>query len=92
MNQSQVAEAGGLSRRNVSDFLGLNAMKSLLGQGYTDMRFEREEIESESGSRGQSRFCPSLQKLPALAGCGKLTGGTKPPYTNFLKFCYRYSI
>ena len=58
MSQTQVAEAVGLSRRNVSDFLRSNALKSLLGEGYTDTIFEREEIEieSEPGSRGQSRF------------------------------------
>jgi transcriptional regulator with XRE-family HTH domain len=58
MSQTQVAEAVGLSRRNVSDFLRSNALKSLLGEGYTDSIFEREEIEieSEPGSRGQSRF------------------------------------
>ncbi|MEG4535373.1 hypothetical protein [Microcoleus sp. D2_18a_D3] len=58
MSQTQVAEAAGLSRRNVSDFLRSNALKSLLGEGYTSTIFEREEIEieSEPGSRGQSRF------------------------------------
>jgi hypothetical protein len=57
-SQTQVAEAAGLSRRNVSDFLRSNALKSLLGQGYTSTMFEREEIEieSEPGRRRQSRF------------------------------------
>lgn len=58
MSQTQVAEAVGLSRRNVSDFLRSNALKSLLGEGYTGTIFEREEIEiePEPGRRGQSRF------------------------------------
>lgn len=58
MSQTRIAEAAGLSRRNVSDFLRSNALKSLLGEGYTSTIFEREEIEieSEPGSRGQSRF------------------------------------
>jgi hypothetical protein len=55
---TKVAEAGGLSRRNVSDFLRSNTLKSLLGQGYTSTMFEGEEIEieSEPGRRRQSRF------------------------------------
>ncbi|MEZ2339538.1 hypothetical protein [Microcoleus sp.] len=42
----------------MSDFLRSNAGESLLGEGYTSTIFEREEIEIESelGSRGQSRF------------------------------------
>ena len=58
MSQSQVAEAVGLSRRNVSDFLRSKAIKALLGEGYTGTILEREEIEiePEPGKRGQSRF------------------------------------
>ncbi|MEZ2224694.1 hypothetical protein [Microcoleus sp.] len=42
----------------MSDFLRSNAGESLLGEGYMSTIFEREEIEieSEPGSRGQSRF------------------------------------
>jgi hypothetical protein len=58
MSQSQVAEAVGLNRRNVFDFLRSNTLKSLMGEGYTSSVIEREEIEieSEPGKRGQSRF------------------------------------
>jgi hypothetical protein len=58
MSQTQAAEAVGLSRRNVSDFLRSNAIKALLGEGYTGTILEREEIEiePEPGKRGQSRF------------------------------------
>lgn len=58
MSQSQVAEAVGLSRRNVSDFLRSKAIKALLGEGYTGTILDREEIEiePEPGKRGQSRF------------------------------------
>src|SRR4028119_1621008 len=64
---TKVAEAAGFSRRNVSDFLRSNALKSLLGQGYTSTMFEREEIEieSEPGRRRQSRF---LSIPPEIAG------------------------
>ena len=58
MSQTQAAEAVGLSRRNVSDFLRSNTIKALLGEGYTGTILEREEIEiePEPGKRGQSRF------------------------------------
>ncbi|MCU0565855.1 MAG: hypothetical protein MUF49_04590 [Oculatellaceae cyanobacterium Prado106] len=58
MSQTQAAEAVGLPRRNLSDFLRSNALQSLLGKGYTGTISEREEIEIESevGKRGQSRF------------------------------------
>ncbi len=58
MSQAQVAEAVGLSRRNVSDFLRSKAIKALIGKGYTGTILEREEIEiePEPGKRGQSRF------------------------------------
>ena len=48
MSQTKVAGAAGLSRINVSDFLRSNALKGLLGKGYADTIFEREEIEIES--------------------------------------------
>lgn len=35
MSQTQASEAVGLSRQNVSDFLRSNAIKTLLGEGYT---------------------------------------------------------
>lgn len=60
---TKVAEAAGLSRRNVSDFFRSNALKSLRGTGYTSTNFEREEIESEPGSRGQSRFLSVPPKI-----------------------------
>lgn len=58
MSQIQASEAVGLSGRNVFDFLRSNALKTLLGEGYTDSVFESEqiEIESEGDKRGQSRF------------------------------------
>jgi hypothetical protein len=58
ISQTKVAKAAGLSRRNVSDFLRSNALKSLLREGYTNTMFEREEIEieSEPGRRRPSRF------------------------------------
>lgn len=58
MSQTQAAEAVGLSRRNVSDFLRSNTIKTLLGEDYTGTILEREEIEiePEPGKRGQSRF------------------------------------
>jgi hypothetical protein len=51
MSQTKVAEAAGLSRRNVSDFLRSNALKSLLGEGYTSTSFEREAIAIQSLGR-----------------------------------------
>jgi hypothetical protein len=58
VSQTKVAGAAGLSRRNASDFLRSNALKSLLGKGYTGTVFEREEIEIEfkPSSQGQSWF------------------------------------
>ena len=58
MSQTQVAEAVGLSRRNVSDFLRSNAIKALLGEGYTGTMSEREEIgiEPEPGKRERDYF------------------------------------
>lgn len=53
-----MAETVGLSRRNVSDFLRSNALKTMLGEGYMGAISDREEIEieSEAGKRGQNRF------------------------------------
>ena len=51
MRQTKVAKAAGLSRRNVSDFLPSNGLKSLLGEGYTSTSFEREAIAIESLGR-----------------------------------------
>ncbi len=58
MSQTQASEAVGLSRQNVSDFLRSNAIKTLLGEGYTSPISESEqiEIESQGDKRGQSRF------------------------------------
>ena len=58
MSQTQASEAVGLSRQNVSDFLRSNAIKTLLGEGYTSpiSANEQIEIESEGDKRGQSRF------------------------------------
>lgn len=58
MSQTQASEAVGLSRQNVSDFLRSNAIKTLLGEGYTSpiSGSEQIEIESEGDKRGQSRF------------------------------------
>jgi hypothetical protein len=81
MSQTKAAEAAGLSRRNLSDFLLSNALKSLLVK-VTRVRFLSAKKSKSSLSLvvgGKVGFCPSLQKLPALTGCGKLTGGTKPP-------------
>jgi hypothetical protein len=50
---TKVAEAAGLSRRNVSDFLRSNALKSLLGESYTSTIFEREE-EDATGLFGKT--------------------------------------
>lgn len=58
MSQAGAADAVGLSRQNVSDFLRSNAIKTLLGEGYTSpiSASEQIEIESEDDKRGQSRF------------------------------------
>jgi hypothetical protein len=58
MSQTQASEAVGLSRQNVSDFLRSNAIKTLLGEGYTSpiLGNEQIEIEAEGDKRGQSRF------------------------------------
>ncbi len=81
MSQTQVAEAVGLSRRNVSDFLRSNALKSLLGEGYTGTIFEREEIEiaSETGSRGQSRFLSVPLEIASAYWQWQAHRGTKSP-------------
>jgi hypothetical protein len=55
MSQTQAAEIVGLNRRNVFDFLRSNAIKSLLGEGYTGS-ISDVEIESEGQARGGSRI------------------------------------
>jgi len=74
MSQTKVAEAEGLSRRNVSDFLRSNALKSLLGEGYTSTIFERKKSKSSLSLVVGDKvgFYASLQKLPRLTSCGKL--------------------
>lgn len=56
MSQAQAADAVGKPPVNALRFLGSKAFKSLLGDAYTDYTPESVEIESEQGSRGQSRF------------------------------------
>lgn len=41
-----------VNKRNVFDFLRSNALKSLIGEGYTGSISEREEIEIESEPGG----------------------------------------
>jgi hypothetical protein len=54
MSQTQAAETVGLSERNAREFLQSNAVKALLGEGYTPAI---SEIESDSSQiRGQTRF------------------------------------
>ncbi|CAN1213533.1 KilA-N DNA-binding domain-containing protein [Tumidithrix helvetica PCC 7403] len=54
MSQTQAAETVGLSERNAREFLQSNAVKALLGEGYTPAI---SEIESDPNQgRGQSRF------------------------------------
>ena len=55
MSQTQAAEAVGLSRQNVSDFLRSKAIKRLLGEGYTG-QISQVEIDSADQARGQSRI------------------------------------
>lgn len=55
MSQSSAAEAVGLGRQNVSDFLRSKAIKGLLGEGYTG-QISKVEIESSGQSRGQARI------------------------------------
>jgi hypothetical protein len=56
MSQSQVAEAVDKPPVNALRFLESKALKSLLGEGYTDYTPEQIEIEPEPSRRGQSRF------------------------------------
>ncbi|NEQ66138.1 MAG: hypothetical protein F6K21_11660, partial [Symploca sp. SIO2D2] len=51
MSQAQVAQAVDKPPVNALRFLGSKAIKSLLGQGYTDYTPEQIEIESEEGKR-----------------------------------------
>lgn len=56
MSQTQAAEAVGLVERNARDFLRSNALKSLLGEGYTPAIFEIErdvnQVQGSSRIRG----------------------------------------
>ena len=56
MSQTQTAESVGKPSMNASRFLESRAIKTLLGEGYTDHTPESVEIEPEPGRRGQSRF------------------------------------
>ncbi|MEG3960000.1 hypothetical protein [Microcoleus sp. herbarium2] len=53
MSQTKATEVAGLSRRNLSDSSGSNALKRLLGKGYTNTIFEREE-EDATGLSGKT--------------------------------------
>ena len=54
MSQTQAAETVGKEEFNARDFLASKTFKRLSGEGYTDGKIT--EIESESQTRGQSRF------------------------------------
>jgi len=56
MSQTQAAEMVGLTQQNASDFLRSNAIKRLLGEGYTARKNEQVEIEPEGQARGGSRI------------------------------------
>lgn len=53
MSQTQSAECVGLAERNAREFLDSKTFKRLMGEGYTPAILE---IESETQTRGQSRF------------------------------------
>jgi hypothetical protein len=53
MSQTQTAECVGMTERNAREFLDSKTFKRLTGEGYTPAIFE---IESETQTRGQSRF------------------------------------
>jgi hypothetical protein len=55
MSQAGTAEAVGLGRQNVSDFLRSKAIKGLLGEGYTG-QISQVEVESADQARGQTRI------------------------------------
>jgi len=56
MSQAQVAQAVDKPPVNALRFLESKAIKSLLGEGYTDYTPIQIEIEPEPSRRGQSRF------------------------------------
>jgi len=56
MSQAQVAQAVDKPPVNALRFLESKALKSLLGEDYTDYTPEQIEIEPEQSRRGQSRF------------------------------------
>ncbi len=55
MSQTSAADAVGIGRQNVSDFLRSKAIKALLGEGYTGQIFEIE-VDSTEQRRGQARI------------------------------------
>jgi hypothetical protein len=55
MSQTSAADAVGIGRQNVSDFLRSKAIKALLGEGYTGQIFE-VEVENTEQRRGQARI------------------------------------
>lgn len=56
MSQSGTAEAIGLGRQSLSDFLRSKAIKQLLGDGFTGQKFEEISIDPSERESGQSRF------------------------------------
>jgi hypothetical protein len=61
MSQTQAAECVGLEERNARDFLQTNALKRLLGDGYTPAISQTSPIEIEAPegqARGGSRIVP----------------------------------
>ncbi len=54
VSQTQAAEAVGLTERNAREFLQSKALKSLMGEGYTDQKTEIEPDESQG--RGGTRI------------------------------------
>lgn len=56
MSQTQVAECVGKPEINARRFLESTAIKSILGEGYTDYTPEEIEIEPEQSRQGQRRF------------------------------------
>jgi hypothetical protein len=53
MSQTQSAECVGMTERNAREFLDSKTFQRLTGEGYTPAIFE---IESETQTRGQTRF------------------------------------
>lgn len=55
MSQTQAADCVGKPEINARRFLSSRAIKTLLGEGYTDYTPEQIEIEPEPSRRGQIR-------------------------------------